>query len=236
MNQRIQEKRGISLSNRIADSVDTALLTGRTINCREYAPFSELDGVRDCREFLEQVRRLLIIYVDLLVFQDEWRAKRPSERAIPPTSIPKEAFVNFYSIKRDLALINHLASEVINSYPTVRERYNSGEVRWLEDLLGCFVSIALFAKATVSGVTKVSKDAIRHGCDSDVPSSKELRHVAREHIRSCAANPMGLSQQDLDDRLTRLQQISELVIADWAASMLRGIFKPVADHKSLRDA
>ena len=219
----MQEKLGSSLSNRITASVDNALLTSRTINCREYAPFSELDGVRDCREFIEMVRRLLIIYVDLLVFQDEWRAKNPFERAIRPTSISTEAFVNFYSIKRDLALINHLASEVINSYPTVRDTYNSGEVRWLEDLLGCFVSIALLAKASVSGVTKVSRVAIRNGCDSDVPSSKELRHVAREHIRSCAANPMGLSQQDLDDRLTRLQQISETVIADWAGSLFQVI-------------
>jgi hypothetical protein len=223
-----EESQSIPLRTRIENAVDNALSTSMTIDGREYASFVQLDGVCRSQEFIERVKLLLILYVDILVFQDEWRAKGRSERAIPPSSSSAEPFVNYFSIKRDLILLNHVASKIIvELHPEVRNAYLSGTNHWKEGLLGCLISIALVSKAAVSGVQKVSRAEVKEGLDSDVPFQSELSEAAIHYLKSCP-----VKTETLEGPSTNCENLPEQMMAAWAEGILQKIMKIGQKSKS----
>jgi hypothetical protein len=191
-----------TLQQKVENAVHTAMLEDRTIGGQNYRPFMNLNGVRDSGEFIENAKRLLVMYVDLLVFQDEWRRFSPLGNRGPDTSYEPAPFVNYFAIRRDFVILNMAARKLIKMFPAVQHEYTScSDQGWKEDLLGAMVYVALVAKARVNGVPKI-KPAQEAGVVPDIPWEVHSRAAAQYYMQSCVGK--GASSLPCDEDMDSL--------------------------------
>jgi hypothetical protein len=205
------------LPERIADAVDEAMRESRTSAGQVYPPFIELPGIRDSEAFQKCVRRLLILYVDLCVFQDEWRDKNPLGNKIPDKDYIPDPFVNYFAIRRDLVVLNMIALKILQSFSEVNNRYTSSRL-WKENLLGAIICVALAAKTRVTGIAKIKSNESKT-IAPDIPGDVTRNWAVRYNLQSCGrTDNTSLAGQDIIVSLAN--QIFELIMTPADSSVM----------------